>query len=140
MTIREQAEHLYRDVDVFMLSCVDLDGYPLTKAVVPGKYRERLNKMYFSTNTSSKFVDAIIQNEKSNVYFFRQDETAWAGCFLKGDIEIVTDMGVKEKYWLEDYKDAYAQGVFTDPDYCLLEFTPNAGRLYTGESIEDLII
>jgi len=27
------------------------------------------------------------------------DKQNWKGCFLKGDMEIVTDMGVKEKFW-----------------------------------------
>ena len=49
------------DPGVF-LSCVGSDGYPLTKAVVPGKYRESLKEIYFCTNTSSKFAAAISKN------------------------------------------------------------------------------
>ncbi|MCL2854566.1 MAG: pyridoxamine 5'-phosphate oxidase family protein [Defluviitaleaceae bacterium] len=137
MTIKEQAERLHKTVEIFILSCIDSNGYPLTKAVVPGKHREALNELYFATNTSSKFVDAIIKNRKSSVYFFRQDDTAWEGCFLKGSMEIVTDMNIKEKYWLEDYREAYPLSVFTDPDYCLIRFIPSSGRFYNSYSVED---
>ena len=69
MTTKERVEHLYKNVDVFILSCVDLDGYPMTKAVVPGKNRESLTELYFSTNTSSKFAAGINKNPKASVYY-----------------------------------------------------------------------
>ena len=47
MTVYKQAEHLYKKVNTFILTCVGSDGYPLTKAVVPGKYRESLKEMFF---------------------------------------------------------------------------------------------
>jgi general stress protein 26 len=139
MTTRELAEHLYKNVDAFILSCVDSDGYPMTKAVVPGKHRESLNELYFVTNTSSKFADEISKNPKVSVYFYSQ-KVAWEGCFLKGEMEIVTDMTVKEKYWLEDFKDAYTQQSFTDPDFCVLRFVPVTGRFYADFTIADFEI
>ena len=135
----EKAERLYKKVNTFMLSCVGADGYPMTKAVVPSKYRKSLKELYFSTNTSSKFVAAISNNPKSSVYFFSRGLT-WSGCFLKGDMEIVTDISVKEKYWDNKYKDAYEQQSFTDPDFCLLKFTPITGRYYSGYTLEDFTI
>jgi len=130
MTPREQAERLHKKVNTFILSCVDSDGYPLTKAVVPGKHRESLNALYFCTNTSSKFTAEISKNSKTNVYFYSR-LIIWKGCFLKGDMEIVTDMGIKEKYWQNKFKNAYPQKSFTDPDFCVLKFTPNSGRFYS---------
>jgi general stress protein 26 len=67
---KEKAERLHRKVNTFFLSCVGKDGYPLTKAVVPGKYRESLSEIYFCTNASSKFAAAISENPKSSVYFY----------------------------------------------------------------------
>ena len=139
MTTVEKAEQLYKNVDTFILSCVGADGYPLTKAVVPGKYRESLKELYFGTNTSSKFATAISKNQKASVYFFSRD-VSWDGCFLKGDMEIVTDMNIKEKYWDEDYKDAYEQKSFTDPDFCLLKFVPVTGRFYSDFTLDDFSI
>ena len=74
----EKAEKLHKKVKTFMLSCVGEDGYPMTKAVVPGKHRESIKALYFSTNTSSKYVAAISNNPKASVYFFSRGLT-WDG-------------------------------------------------------------
>jgi len=102
----------------------------MTKAVVPGKHRELLDELYFATNTSSKFAEAISQNGKASVYFYDKGLTSWKGCLLKDDMEIVGEMSVKEKYWLEGFKDTYAQKSFTDPDFCVLRFKTSSDRFY----------
>ena len=140
MTTREKAEKLYRKVNTFFLSCVGSDGYPLTKAVVPGKYRESLSEIYFCTNTSSKFVTEISKNSKSSVYFYSRKLVWFKGCFLKGDMEIVTDMAIKEKYWQNMFKNAYPQKSFTDPEFCVLKFVPTSGRFYADFTIADFEI
>jgi len=137
MTPREKAERLYKKVNTFILSCVGSDGYPLTKAVVPGKHRESLREIYFCTNTSSKFVVEINKNPKSSVYFYNRKLVWWKGCLLKGDMEIVTNMGIKEKYWQNIFKNAYPQKSFVDPDFCVLRFTPTSGRFYADFKLED---
>ncbi|MCL1997673.1 MAG: pyridoxamine 5'-phosphate oxidase family protein [Turicibacter sp.] len=138
MNTKTQAERLHQAADTFIITCVDSDGYPMTKAVVPGRHRDRLNELYFATNTSSKFANEITKNPKASVYFY--DKIHFQGCFLKGKMEIVDDMATKEKYWLEDYKEAYPQQSFADPDFCLLKFTPQFGRFYTGEDALDFEI
>jgi len=140
MTLKQKAERLHRKVKTFFLSCVGEDGYPLTKAVVPGKHRESLSELYFCTNTSSKFAAAVAENPKAHVYFYSRKLMVWQGCSLKGDMEIVTDMGVKEKLWDNKYKGAYEQGTFTDPDFCVLRFVPKSGRLYANFIVTDFEI
>jgi len=137
MTTHEKANKLHKNVNTFILSCVGEDGYPLTKAVVPAKHRESLNELHFCTNTSSKFVAAINQNTKTSVYFYSRKLVIWKGCYLKGNIEIVSDMAVKEKYWDAKYASAYDEKAHTDPDYCLLKFTPTHGRFYANFTLED---
>jgi len=137
MTPKQQAESLHKKVTAFIITCVGADGYPMTKAVVPGKHRESLNELFFTTNTSSNFAAAIETSGKSSVYFFHQGLTSWKGCLLKGDMEIVTDMSIKEKYWQEKFKDAYPQKSFTDPDFCVIRFVPTQGRFYADFTIED---
>jgi len=132
-----KAEQLHKKVNTFFLSCIGDDGFPLTKAVVPGKYRESLNALYFATNTSSVFASAISNNPKAGVYFYSRKLVFWKGCYLKGEMKIVTDMAVKEKYWDNKYKGAYEQGKFTDPDYCVLKFTPKSGRFYANFTVND---
>jgi general stress protein 26 len=140
MTTIEKAERLYRKVNTFFLSCVGSDGYPLTKAVVPGKHRESLREMFFCTNTSSRLATEISRNPKSSVYFYSRKIFWFKGCYLKGSMEIVTDMGIKEKYWQDFYKNAYPQKSFTDPDFCVLRFTPVSGRLYGDFKLSDFEI
>jgi general stress protein 26 len=137
MTVIEQAERLHKKVNTFMLTCVDSDGYPLTKAVVPGKHRESIKELYFCTNTSSKFVAEVSKNPKSNVYFYSRKIIWFKGCLLKGNMEIVTDMGIKEKYWQSMFKNAYPEKSFTDPDFCVLRFIPTSGRFYADFKIAD---
>jgi general stress protein 26 len=131
-----KAEELFKTIETFILSGIGEDGYPLTKAVVPAKHRESLTELYFITNTSSKFATAVSQNPKASVYFYSKD-VSWDGCYLKGDMEIVTDLTVKEKFWDETFKEAYAEQSFTDPDFCLLKFVTRTGRLYSDFQLED---
>ena len=139
MTIYEKAEKLYKNVGTFIISCVDSDGYPLIKAVVPGKHRFSLKEIYFCTNTSSKFAHEIGQNSKASVYFYSKLFN-WKGCMLKGNIEIVSDMEKKSKYWQSKFKDAYLEKSYTDPDFCLLKFVPIYGRYYSWYKIDDFEI
>jgi len=141
MKPKQKAELLHKKVNTFILSCVGADGYPLTKAVVPGKHRESLSELYFATNTSSKFAEAVSNNAKASVYFYsRKSIIIWKGCYLKGDMEIVTDMDVKKRFWENKYKSAYEEQSYTDPDYCLLKFTPKSGRFYANFKLEDFEI
>jgi len=137
MTPREKADRLYKKVNTFMLTCIGADGYPLTKAVVAGKHRESLSEMFFCTNTSSRFVAVISNNPKCCVYFYRRRLIWWKGCSLKGDMEVVADIGIKEQYWQNLYKNAYPQKSFTDPDFCVLRFTPTSGRFYADFKLAD---
>jgi general stress protein 26 len=139
MTTKQKAEKLYKKVNTFILACVGTDGYPLTKAVVPGKHRESINEMYFCTNTSSKFTAEINNNPKANVYFYSR-KLIWKGCTLKGKMEIVSNLTVKEKYWQNKFKNAYPEKSYTDPDFCVLKFVSGAGRFYSWYKPEDFEI
>ena len=140
MNAKERAEKLHRKTKTFVLSCVDADGYPMTKAVVPGKYKDSINEIYFCTNTSSRFASVVSLNPKSGVYFYSRKLIVWRGCYLRGEMEIVTDMAVKQKYWQWMYRNAYAEKSYTDPDFCVLKFTPTVGRLYANFDVKDFKI
>jgi len=137
MRTQQKAEKLYKKVRTFFLTCVGEGGYPLTKAVVPGKHRESLKELFFCTNTSSKFAAAIAKEQKGNVYFYSRKLLIWKGCMLKGNFEIVDDMAVKQRYWQNMYKNAYPERSYTDPDFCVVKFTPTSGRFYANFNVED---
>lgn len=139
MTVTEKAEKLYKSVNTFILSCVGEDGYPLSKAVSSGKYRESIKELYFCTNTSSKFAKAISINGNASVYFYSR-KLVWKGCLLTGKMEIITDSALKKMYWQSKFKNAYAEKAFTDPEFCLLKFTPVSGRFYSWFKPEDFTV
>lgn len=141
MTVKEQAKKLYKSVNTIILSCVGEDGYPMIKAVVPGRFRESLDELYFCTNTSSRFAQAIAVSGsgKSGVYFYSR-KLVWKGCLLVGNMEIVTDTALKERYWQSKFKNAYAEKAYTDPEFCLLKFTPTSGRFYSWYKSKDFIV
>ena len=133
MEVRQKAEKLFKSVKTFIISCVDENGYPMTKAVVPSLHRKGLGEIYFYTNTSSKFAQAISKNPKSSVYFYSKKFIfVWKGCYLQGTMEVVEDPKIKEKYWNKLYKNAYEEKSWTDPDFCLLRFTAKHGRFYSS--------
>ena len=133
MTVREKAEKLFKKVKTFIISCVDENGYPMTKAVVPSLHRKSLSEIFFYTNTSSKFAQGVSKNPKASVYFYSKKFIfIWKGCYLQGKMEIVEDPKIKERYWNKTYKGAYEEKSRTDPDFCLLRFTPTHGRFYSS--------
>jgi len=139
MIAREKAEKLYKEVGAFILSCVGADGYPHTKAVVPGKNRNSLKEIYFCTNTSSIFAGEVKNNAKTSVYFFSK-LIIWKGCLLKGNMEIVSDPEIKLRQWDDKFKNAYPQKSHTDPDFCVLKFSPVSGRFYSWYNVEDFMV
>jgi len=139
MTVKEKAEKLYKNVGTFIISCVGSDGFPLVKAVVPGKHRVSLKEIYFCTNTSSRYAQEISRNSKASVYFYSK-LIIYRGCMLKGTMEIVFDMALKRHYWMDLYKNAYPEKSPADPDFCLLKFTPVSGRFYSGFKLEDFTV
>lgn len=139
MTIQQNAEKLYKTVNTFFISCVNANGYPITKAVSAGKHRESICECYFCTNTSSDFVKAITKNSNASIYFYSR-KLVWKGCSLIGKMQIVDDLKQKQKYWQTKFKKAYPQQAFTDPDFCLLKFTPISGRYYSMFKPQDFVL
>jgi general stress protein 26 len=116
---------------------VDEEGYPNTKAMLPPREHDGLKEFYFTTNTSSMRVKQYIKNPKASIYFF--DPMSFLGVMLKGKMEVLNDQPTKERIWRKGDTMYYSKGV-TDPDYCVLKFTAENGRIYQNFSSEDFII
>ena len=129
---------LLKKTKTFIISTIDKEGYPITKAVVKPKIIESQKELYFATNTSSNFVQAIKENKKASVYFYKRGIIKWQGVLLQGTMQIIEDLTVKEKYWNNLYKSAYETKKFTDPDFCLLKFTAEKGREYRNFKVSDI--
>ena len=120
-----------------LISSVDVDGFPNTKAMLSPRKREGIKTFWFTTNTSSMRVKQYRSNPKACIYFF--DKRFFRGVMLKGTMEVLTDAESKEMIWNEGDTMYYSKGV-TDPDYCVLRFTAQTGRYYSNFSSEDFEI
>jgi len=117
-----------------IISSVDEDGFPNTKAMLPPRKREGIKVIYFSTNTSSMRVKHYMKNPKACVYFY--DKRFFRGVMLKGTMEVLQDIESKKMIWRDGDEKYYSQGV-NDPDYCVLKFTSQRGRYYSNFKSEN---
>jgi general stress protein 26 len=122
---------------VSIISSVDDDGFPNTKAMLAVRKREGIKHLYFSTNTSSMRVQHYSNNPKSCVYFF--NARYFRGAMLLGTMEVLQDKESKEMIWRDGDETFYSQGV-TDPDYCVLRFTAQKGRYFSNLKSENFIV
>jgi general stress protein 26 len=111
---------------VAMLGTNGDNGYPNIKAMIKME-NEGLNKIWFSTNTSSRRVGQLVRNSKASVYFVDFDQ--WMGLMLVGDVEVLQDKESKQRLWREGFEKYYPLGV-ADPDYSALRFTAQWGNYY----------
>ncbi len=111
---------------IAMLGTNGDNAYPNIKAMIKAQ-NEGLNRIWFSTNTSSQRVSQLVRNSKACVYFV--DLEQWMGLMLVGEVEVLQDMESREHLWCDGMEKYYPLGV-TDPDYCVLRFTPRWGNYY----------
>ena len=111
---------------IAMLGTNGDNGYPNIKAMIKME-NEGLNRIWFSTNTSSKRVGQLVRNSKACVYFV--DFEQWMGLMLVGNVGVLQDMESRQRLWREGFEKYYPLGV-TDPDYSVLRFTAQWGNYY----------
>jgi general stress protein 26 len=129
--MRDASETIGNLIDkagVSIISSVDEDGFPNSKAMLPPRKREDIKHIFFTTNTSSMRVSQYLKNPKACVYFF--DKRFFRGVMLRGTMEVLQDSASKEMIWNPGDEMYYPKGV-TDPDYCVLKFTAQNGRYYS---------
>ena len=117
-----------------IISSIDAEGFPNSKAMLPPRKREGIKHIYFTTNTSSLRVYQYSKNPKACIYFF--DKRFYRGVMLIGKMSVLQDSETKEVIWRDGDELYYPQGV-TDPDYCVLKFTAIKGRYYSNFKSEN---
>ena len=120
--------NLIDKVSVSIISSVDDEGFPNTKAMIPPRKREGIKHFYFSTCTDSMRVGQYEKNPKACVYFF--DQRFFRGVMLKGTMSVLRDSSIREEIWREGDDRYYPLGV-TDPNYSVLHFIAETGRAYS---------
>jgi len=134
---KETMEKLIDAANVAIVSSVDEDGFPNTKAMLPPREREGVKSFYFTTNTSSMRVGQYEKNPKACLYFY--DKRFFRGIMLVGTMKVLTDQKTKERIWREGDTAYYPQGV-ADPDYCVLKFTAVKLRIYQNFNSETVAL
>jgi general stress protein 26 len=127
---KEQAIHnalaLVNSATIAMLGTNGDDGYPNIKAMIKME-NEGLQRIWFSTNTSSRRVAQVLRDPRTCVYFVDFDQ--WMGLMLVGTVEVLQDAESRQRLWRPGYEKYYPLGV-TDPDYSVLRFTSQWGDYY----------
>lgn len=137
---RQQAAALMAIADVAIVTTMDGDGFPQTRAmfnlrncaIFPSlaplfnDHREDF-LVYFTTNTSSSKVAHIRANPAVSVYYCRPAE--WRGLMLGGRMEIVTDSAIKHALWQPGWEMYYPGGA-DDPDHTVLCLQPTTATYY----------
>jgi general stress protein 26 len=117
---------LANDATIAMLGTNGNDGYPNIKAMLKME-NDGLQRIWFSTNTSSRRVAQVIRDPRTCVYFVDMDQ--WKGLMLVGTIEVLQDAESKQRLWRPGLEKYYPLGI-TDPDYSVLRFTTQWGNYY----------
>jgi general stress protein 26 len=113
---------------ISIISSLDDDGFPNTKAMLPPRKREGIKHIFFTTNLSSMRVQQYLRNPKACVYFF--DKRFFKGVMLRGTMKVLQDAKTRKVIWRDGDEMYYAGGV-KDPDYCVLRFAAQDGRYYS---------
>jgi len=123
--------------NVSIISSIDENGFPNTKAMLPPRKRNGLKEFYFTTNTSSLRVGKYKRNNKACIYFF--NKRFYQGIMIVGKMKVLTDQETKNEIWRDGDSMYYPLGV-EDPDYCVLKFTGERIRTYHNFKKDDIIL
>ena len=117
-----------------LISYIDGEGYPVTRAMLKPRDREGIKTFWFTTNTSSNKVKHFLQNPKASIYFV--DRRYFRGASLSGTVEVLETPEAKERIWRDGDTMYYSEGI-TDPDYCVLKLTATKGSYYSNFNSEE---
>ena len=135
--IEQTIGKLVDKANLTIISYVDNDGFPISKAMLSPREHDGIKVFYFSTNTSSNKVSYLRKNRQASIYFV--DKRFYRGVSLIGTMEVLDSPEDKERIWRDGDTMYYPKGV-TDPDYCVLRFTAIKGRYYSNFKSEDFMI
>lgn len=121
-----ESNELVESSKIVMVGTNGENGYPNIKAMMRLNH-DGLKKFWLSTNTSTKMVERLKNDNKICLYFV--DDDKFAGLMLVGTIEILHDRASKEMLWTDGCEIYYPLGI-DDPDYTALCFTTEWGNYY----------
>ena len=123
MNIEEKAAQIVAAAEVVTVASIDENGYPRPVAMV--KLKDKNGGIYFSTGTSTAKVAHFKANSKAGISIVEGENSV----VYTGEMEIVTDQGVKESLW-DDWMLPHIPGGVTNRQYCVLKFTPKSSTYW----------
>ena len=133
----EEIEKLIEKQGTSFISSVDENGYPNTKAMLAPCKREGIKTFYWHTNSPSMRIKQYKNNPKACIYFYGNNPTR--GVMLKGKMEVLDDIKIKQELWKDEY-DVYYTGGMDGGDFIIIKFTTEIGRYYCNLQTEDFKI
>lgn len=119
-----------------LLSSIDENNYPQTRAVLGIRNREDITTLYFSTNTSSQKTQQYKNNNKACVYFYDPNKFVWI--MFIWEMEVSQETTKKEKVW-KDWDETYYPKGFNDDDFSVLIFKTKKIRWDNNLHIKEFI-
>lgn len=120
-----------------IISSVDENGYPWTRALIQPRYIDGVN-IYFATYTSSNKVRHYKNNSKACVYFFEKGKD-YKGVMIRGKMEVVENEMVKDKLWMPFFNRFYKKGR-SDSEYCILKFVCEEAEWFSNFKTERILM
>lgn len=136
-SMEQTIENLIEKQNYVVISYIDAEGFPVSKAMLQPRERDGMKEFWLSTNTSSNKVACFKNNPKASLYFI--DKRFFRGVSLSGTIEVLETEEAKKRIWRDGDTMYYKEGV-TDSDYCVLKFTAEKGRYYANFRSKDFDI
>lgn len=122
--IKEKAAELLQRSEVVVLTSVNREGYP--RPVPMSKIQaEGISTVWMSTAKDSLKTKDFAANPKAGLCFFTNNDSV----ALTGQVEIVADQALKDKFWQDWFIHHYPGGP-SDPNYILLKFTAEHATLW----------
>ena len=132
--IRE-AEELLKKCPLCTVASVNENGYPRI-CVLAHLKTEGVKTFYFSTSTSSIKIQHFKKNSNSGVTFYAGGDSV----SLTGEMYIEKDKKMKDSLWKDFLGKHFPNGGKDDPEYAIIKFVANEGRLYINGQLETVKI
>lgn len=130
----ESIINVVKSCDDTVLSTNRLDGFPEARTIMNALNAETVNlNLHFITDRDSPKMAQLNRDAKCCLYYFNS-ETRYA-VRLFGEMRVVDDMGEKQKYWRDSYREFGYTGA-GDANLTLLEFVPKAYKFYVGDEMK----
>lgn len=127
MKITQKAANLIDQANEITLASVSEQGYPRI-CVLSKSSSNGLGKIYCSTGFSGVKTRHFKANPKASICVWNQHDSVT----LVGQVNVRTDRQIREQMWVDWYIDHFKGGI-DDPDYCILEFTPEEATLWIDQ-------